>query len=186
MGLGKTAEMHALMVARPRPRTSSCFTAKSDLSFPPAVSSSAPDAMQMPDTSHVLPANDACDGRHHDMNAERRASGNHASSSEPSIPHNKRQRTDAHDTDLKAADNPDGSGSGQVLNDRSAESPTAAGDNHGSMPKELVAGHNLVVCPAQLTDQWMNEVTSALTATCHAVCVRCCEGIGKSLQVEQR
>ena len=28
------------------------------------------------------------------------------------------------------------------------------------MPNDLIAGHNLVVYPTQLMDQWMNELTA--------------------------
>lgn len=126
MGLGKTAEMHALMVARPRPWTP-----------PDHPSNPSSDLTSLPVSGCALPAtlhNDANDDSGSDPVAGRRLGfGNHASSSNP----------DDHTGNTC-------SGSGGCLGGmESSDSKHSAG---------LVPGHNLVVCPTQLKDQWIKEV----------------------------
>ena len=134
MGLGKTAEMHALMVARPRPHQ-------------------APNPITNTGTSVLLNQFQAASPNGTaDMDigteaeayaeAERRASGQCASSSTPGL-----ADVDAH---VASAQN----GNAHVV-----------GRPNASMPSWLVPGHNLVVCPTQLKDQWINEVGSSRAYT---------------------
>lgn len=128
MGLGKTAEMHALMVARPRPGSAPTPNPNPDTSSSKA-SYLSPESTPMDmDSTSALQA---------DTNAERRSKGKYASSSKPNG-----LVSDAYGVHLKeeGAGNLGGGGLS-----------TVAGLG-------LVAGNNLVVCPLQLKDQWINEV----------------------------
>ena len=126
MGLGKTAEMHALMVARPRP-----CNPPSLLSDPNSggKSLSASDSPAPPAAMDI----DVEDALVIDPAAERRLSGKLASSSEPG--------------DQEA----NGCGISLGSNSNMRGSCTR-------VPGQLAPGHNLVVCPTQLKDQWINEV----------------------------
>ena len=126
MGLGKTAEMHALMVARPRPWTP-----------PTHQSNPCSDPQSLPASGCVLPAtldSDLKNESDSDPVAGRRLSGEHASSSNPDD-----------QTRHRCGVNHPGSKSGVV-------------SRNSKHPPHLVPGHNLVVCPTQLKDQWINEV----------------------------
>ncbi len=135
MGLGKTAEIHALMVACPRP------------SLPPTQTPTLPDKSSTitstdPSQEASLPngtakmETDSGPGSQEDADAERSSSGKHASSSEPTA-----LVTESHVKGLKG------------------EEGKAACSAGFSMPGRLLPGNNLVVCPTQLKDQWINEVS---------------------------
>ena len=137
MGLGKTAEMHALMVARPRPPT------------PPA----HPHGPSHPSTSRASSLKlDAADSavmsinQDHqskgDPSAERCLSGKHASSSSK----------------------PDDQAAHAQLHGARGESSTGMSSKDSKLVAKLIPGHNLVVCPSQLKEQWINEVSSH---SCH-------------------
>ena len=132
MGLGKTAEMHALMVARPRPPTPP--THPHDASHPSSSQDSSPKlvaadpAMLNTDQDHQSKD---------DPLAERRLSGQHASSSKP---------------DDQAADT-----QRHGVKEDSSPGMSSTNSKFGAKP---VPGHNLVVCPSQLKEQWINEVSN--------------------------
>lgn len=136
MGLGKTAEMHALMVARPRPHPNPCPT-----KGPKHLNStSTSQASQRLSSDGLTQMNvDAVFTSQADIDAERVSSGKHASSSMPSS-----LVTGAHDTHVKE------------------EEANNMGIGALSRPAGLVPGSNLVVCPMQLKDQWINEVPFAM------------------------
>jgi len=134
MGLGKTAEMHALMVARPRPTPSPTQGLKH------LTSTSISHASQKPSSDGLTEMDvDAIFTSQADVNAERVSSGKHASSSMPTS-----LVTGAHGTHVKE------------------EEAKNMGVGALSRPAGLVPGSNLVVCPMQLKDQWINEVPFAM------------------------
>ncbi|KAL0039084.1 hypothetical protein WJX77_007371 [Trebouxia sp. C0004] len=131
MGLGKTAEMHALMVARPRPTpTPSPTRGPKHLT-----STSTSQASQRPSSDGLTQMDvDAVFTSQADVDAERVSSGKHAFSSMSSG-----LVTGSHGTHVKEeAKNMDNGGLHRLAG--------------------LVPGSNLVVCPMQLKDQWINEV----------------------------
>ena len=156
MGLGKTAEMHALMVARPRP---------------PSTSTQAPTSITSQITGSFGPPSTA-DGEAQmdidiqaDADAERRLSGKQASSS----------KTGSLLAAISSAEQPqhkpikgvnrtfagiDGFATDGFVSGMKAEEAKGAGSGNLSMLAKLMPGHNLVVCPTQLKDQWISEVAS--------------------------
>ena len=134
MGLGKTAEMHALMVARPRPTPSLTKGPK------PLTNTSTSQASQRLSSGGLTEMDvDAVSTSQADVDAERVSSGRHASSSMPSG-----LVTGSHGTHVKE------------------EEAKNMGIGAVSRPAGLVPGSNLVVCPMQLKDQWINEVPFAM------------------------
>ncbi|KAA6428442.1 MAG: hypothetical protein FRX49_01318, partial [Trebouxia sp. A1-2] len=130
MGLGKTAEMHALMVARPRPTPSSIKGPRH------LTSTSKSQASQRLSSDGLTEMDmDAVFTSQADVDAERVSSGKHASSSMPSG-----LITGVHGTHVKEE-----------------EAKMMVNDGIGRLAG-LVPGSNLVVCPMQLKDQWINEV----------------------------
>ena len=134
MGLGKTAEMHALMVARPRPTPSLTKGPKH------LTNTSTSQASQRLSSGGLTEMDvDAVSTSQADVDSERVSSGKHASSSMPSG-----LVTVSHGTHVKE------------------EEAKNMGIGAVSRPAGLVPGSNLVVCPMQLKDQWINEVPFAM------------------------
>ena len=122
------------MVARPRPTPSPTKDPKH------LTSTSISQAIQRPSSDGLTEMDvDAVSTPQADLDAERVSSGKHASSSMPII-----LATGAHGTHVKEED---------VKN---------MGSGALSRPAGLVPGSNLVVCPMQLKDQWINEVPFAM------------------------
>ncbi len=148
MGLGKTAEMHALMVARPRPRPTPSPTKGpnhlTNTSTSQASQSPSSDALTEMDVDAVFTSQA-------DVDAERVASGKRASSSMPSSP-----VAGAHNTHVKE------------------EEAKNVGIGAVSRAAGLVPGSNLVVCPIQLKDQWINEVHFAMLPASTVRSPMCC------------
>lgn len=141
MGLGKTAEMHALICARPRPTPTA-----TPLPHHPSASSSSQASLIKTD-KHSPRAKDAGDRQHNsdshnDTNAERQNSGRFASSSQLS---EQREPSTL------------GRGSDGRCDDCQSQGIAAGLTRQGWVP-----GNNLVVCPSQLKDQWINEVINML------------------------
>lgn len=137
MGLGKTAEMHALMCARPRPG----LTDSPSRLHPLANGSGRSQPMQAECSPSAVTGNVQAD-----QDAERRNSGLHASSSQPTSRESPALLSSR--SGVKAEEG------------RCSNSPEHEGSRHTA----LVPGNNLVVCPSQLKDQWINE----------ACCFPCC------------
>jgi len=134
MGLGKTAEMHALMVARPRPTPSPTKCPKH------LTSTSTSQASQKLSSGGLTEMDvDAVSTSQADVDAERVSTGKHASSSMPSS-----LVTGSRGTYVKEEE--------------------AKNMGNGGLRRlaGLVPGSNLVVCPMQLKDQWINEVPFAM------------------------
>ncbi len=149
MGLGKTAEMHALMVARPRPTPSPTKGPKHLTS----TSTSTSQASQRLSSGGLTQMDvDAVFTSQADADAERSSSGKHASSSMPSS-----LVTGAHGTNVKE------------------EEATNMGNGGLRRLAGLVPGSNLVVCPMQLKDQWINEVPSATLSASTVRSPMCCQ-----------
>lgn len=135
MGLGKTAEMHALMCARSRPgHAAKAPSVPSANLLHPACKDTDNHASGKEDT-----VNDG-NGGPSEIDAEVCHRGSMASVG------NKRKRAES-----------------DMLDDNSnhvsaacSEPSSTAGTSR--LARTLVPGQNLVVCPTQLKDQWINEV----------------------------
>ena len=157
MGLGKTAEMHALMVARPRPSPTSTQAPTSITSQIVGQSSNPPSTADGEAQMDIDVQADA--------DAERRLSGKQASSSKTgsllaAISSAEQPQHKLIKRVNKSSAGIDGFTTDGFVSSMKAEEAKGARSGGLSMLAKLLPGNNLVVCPTQLKDQWISEVAS--------------------------